>query len=309
MQRFLVICFGAALFALMGFEAQGQSGYMTFEFDEQTVQARPVAFKDTHIQLAVQGGGYTNVAWGRLSQETLQRLTNLPNYRAFATPFLDPRPMSPPSAPKITVKEVRRMDRPGQGGWMSSPVMWLMLFLVYVANIYAGYEIAIYRQRPPAVVCSVAAAAPVVGPVIFLALPSGLAKELEALEGEEGEALEEGTEGAEGEAGQPAEAEAEAETAKAPEAKAATTVFDKGKFTFNRRFFETRLAGFLKTIPEDPTKVLKVVSARGTHVGTRITRLTPNELSLHVVKGPASEDVIIPFLEISQIMVQSKDAA
>lgn len=281
---------------------------MSFEFDGQSVQARPVAFKDTHIQLAIQGGGYTNVAWGRLSQESLQRLTNLPNYKAFATPFLDPRPMSTPAAPKITIKEVKRMERPGKGGMMSSPVMWLMFLLVYAANIYAGYEIAIYRQRPPAVVCSVAAVAPVVGPAIFLAMGSGIAKELEAIEGGGEEEGSEG-EGAAGETAQPAEVEAEAQTTKASEAKAATSVFDKGKFTFNRRFFETRLTAFLKAVPEDSTKVLKVISGRGTYVGTGITRLSANELTLHVVKGPASEDVLIPFQEISQITIQSPDAS
>jgi len=309
MQRVWFIAVFAMLSALVELPAFGQSGYMPFEFDGQTVQARPVAPKDSHVQLAIQGGGYTNVAWGRLSQESLQRLTNLPNYRPFATPFLDPRPMSPPSGPRITIKEVRRMERPGQGSLMSSPVMWLMFFLVYAANIYAGYEIAIYRQRPPAVVCSIAAVAPFIGPAVFLALPSGIASELEAIEGEgEGE----GTEG-EGEtptkfvAGSPEAGAAEAPAGKAQETKAATTVFERGKFTFNRRFFETRLAAFLKTVPDDPTKVLKIVSSRGTHVGTRITRLTPNELTLHVVKGPASEDVMIPFLEISQITIQSRD--
>jgi hypothetical protein len=302
----MVICFCAALFCLAGAQAHGQQGYMTFEFDGQSVQARPVAFKDTHIQLAIQGGGYTNVAWGRLSQPTLQRLTNLPNYKVFATPFLDPRPMSPPSGPRVTFKEVQRMERPGKGSLMSSPVMWLMFLLVYAANIYAGYEIAIFRQRPPSVVCSLAAALPVVAPIMFLAMPSGIAKDLEAAEGEEGA---ETAESAAGEGEQAAAPEVEAEAAKAPEAKAATTVFERGKINFNRRFFETRLAGFLKTIPEDPTQVLKVVSSRGTHVGTRISRLSANELTLHVVKGSASEEVMIPFLEISQVSIQTQGAS
>ena len=43
--------------------------------------------------------------------------------------------------------------------------------LIYAANIFAGYEIAVVRSRPILLVMGVAVVLPVLGPIIFLALP------------------------------------------------------------------------------------------------------------------------------------------
>jgi hypothetical protein len=306
MRRLKFICFCLALASWLAGVAHAQ-GYMPFEFDGQKVMARPISFKDTHIQLALQGGGYTNVPWGRLSQASLQGLMKLKNFSAYAAPFLDPVPQPPPVAPKITVKPVERLDRPTSEGLAASPVMWMVFFLLYVANIYAGYEIAIYRQRHPALVCGLAAVAPVLGPSLFLALPSAV--QPQAVEEQE---VTEGAEGAEGvvaEAAPVQEAVAEAApAAAAPEAQ--VTVYQRGQFTFNRRFFETKLAGFLKLVPGEAEKdmVLAINSTRGNYVGPRLTRVSANELTLHVVKGNASQDVSIPFGEINEVKIRHKDA-
>ena len=44
--------------------------------------------------------------------------------------------------------------------------------MIYGANIYAGFEIAVFRARPKALVMGVAAVLPIVGPIIFLSLPT-----------------------------------------------------------------------------------------------------------------------------------------
>jgi hypothetical protein len=87
-------------------------------------------------------------------------------------------------------------------------------------------------------------------------------------------------------------------------------VYKRGQFTFNRRFFETKFAGFLRMVPAEAEKdmVLQVRSGRGEHVGTRIARIMPNEIHLQVTKNGASAEVIIPFVEISEIIVRHKDA-
>ncbi len=54
--------------------------------------------------------------------------------------------------------------------------------------------------------------------------------------------------------------------------------------------------------------VISIVSARGTYVGPRLTRVSPNDLTLLVVKGGASQDVLIPFGEISEVKIRHKDA-
>ena len=79
---------------------------------------------------------------------------------------------------------------------------------------------------------------------------------------------------------------------------------------FNRRFFETKLAGFLRMVPSDAEKdmVLLVKSSRGEFVGHRISRLQPSELVLQYHKGNASSEITIPYTEINEIQVRHKDA-
>jgi hypothetical protein len=285
--------------------------YQTYEFDGRKVTARPIAYKDAYIQLALQGGGYTNVPWGRLSTATLRMLRTNRFAALYVAPYFDPPPMSPPQGPRITVKPVERMDRPTSGGLFASPVMWLIFFVLYLTNIYAGYEIALFRAQNRYLVAGLSAVAPVLAPIVFLSLPT---------REEEAPAEEQAVEGAEVAAeAAPAEAAA-AEAVPAPAAAAAapsapahkpSVVFQRGQYTFNRRFFETKMAGFLKMVPGEAEKdmVIVVNSARGTHVGLRFTRLSPNELTLHVVKGNASQDVIIPYTEVSQVTIRHKDAA
>jgi hypothetical protein len=313
MQRLKLICFCLLLGGWFGGLARAQTN-MPFEFSGQKVMARPVAFKDTHIQIAIQGAGLTNIPWGHLSQDTLRTLVRLRTvpayapYAAYATPFVDPPPQAPPQGTRITVKDVQPLARPVSGGLAASPVMFLVFFLIYLANIYAGYEIAVFRQRNTALVCTLAAVAPVIVPAIFLALPSPIAEQLAEEAAGEAAAAE-----ATAEEGGPApEAEAEPEVVAAPEAAGpAETVYRRGQFTFNRRFFETKLAGFLKMVPGEAEKdmVLVVASSRGVYTGPRLTRVSPNDLTLHVVKGGASQDVSIPFGEISEVKIRHKDAA
>jgi hypothetical protein len=281
---------------------------MLFEFDGGSVKGRAMPSKEISVRLMIQvtGGGYTNVAWSRFSQATIQRLSNLPGYSVYATPFLDVPPQNPPEGPKIVIKSVKRMDRPAGAGLFASPGMWMIFFLLYAANIYAGYEIAIYRHRNPLLLASLSAIGPIIVPVIYVSLPSAVTEE--AVEEAPAEAVE-------GEAA-PAEA-APAEAAPAAEAEAApaqpqfqTTSYMRGQTTFNRRFFETKLAGYLKVVPGEAEKdmVLAITATRGSYVGKRLVRVSPNELTLLVVKGEASQEVMIPFSEISEVRIQHKDA-
>src|SRR5439155_11465175 len=60
----------------------------------------------------------------------------------------------------------------GVGAMFASPLSVALFFILYLANIYAGYEVSIFRNQPPGLVCGVAAVAPVIGPIIFLSLPT-----------------------------------------------------------------------------------------------------------------------------------------
>ena len=87
-------------------------------------------------------------------------------------------------------------------------------------------------------------------------------------------------------------------------------VYPRGQFTFNRRFFETKFAGFLKMVPGEAErdKVIYVKCARGEYTGHRFAKVDQNELYLQVKKGNATEDVMIPFNEIFEVQVKPKDA-
>jgi len=179
--------------------------------------------------------------------------------------------------------------------------MVVLLLIVYAANIYAGWEIGIFRQWPAAMTAAVAAFVPIVGPAIFLAMPTRR-QHVEEL---------------------PVEAPVVEEVAPVIEAAPAAVVeqvaqpslpqpvvYPRGQFTFNRRFFETKFPGFFGVIRRDADRdmVLLIKSSRGQFIGHRISRIAANDLHLEVQKGQASEEVTISFIEIQEIQLKHKDA-
>jgi hypothetical protein len=204
------------------------------------------------------------------------------------------------------------------------------MLLLYAANIFAAFEISIFRARPAALVCGVSAIAPLIGPIIFLCLPTQIDPATEEVPAAEGPAVIQPF----SVPGQPGAAPATAAAAAhggdtsglrlasepgAPFSSGAAPgaapvpppqIFQRGAFTFNRRFFETRFPGFFGVIRRDAEKdmVLVVKSARGEYTATRISRIASNDMHLQVQKGAASEEVMIPFSEVQEIRLQHKDA-
>jgi hypothetical protein len=89
-----------------------------------------------------------------------------------------------------------------------------------------------------------------------------------------------------------------------------TVTFQRGQFTFNRRFFETKFPNFFGVVRRDADKdmVLVIKSSRGEYTSQRISRIAANDLHLQVQRGHASEEVVIPFVEIQEIRLKHKDA-
>ena len=87
-------------------------------------------------------------------------------------------------------------------------------------------------------------------------------------------------------------------------------VFLRGDFSFNRRFFETKLAGFFRLVPSEAEKdmVIHIKSGRGDFTGRRITRINPTELYLQVFHDNATADEMIPFIEILEVQIRHKDS-
>jgi hypothetical protein len=228
---------------------------------------------------------------------------------------------------------VPRLERPSGnvgiiGMLFSSGLGWLLVLLIYVGNLFAAYEVDLYRAYSPQAVCGAAALLPWITQAALLAIPretlvgaigakGGLAKpsdeEAEAEESSEAEPAASAAAAAEptvlppGEVFEEVALPPEAQTPLLPE----TVTFSRGVVTFNRRFFETKMAKFRKLVPEEDAKdfVLVFKTSRGNHTTRHISKLEQNELYIQVAKGQATEDVKVPYLEIFEVQLKHKDLA
>jgi hypothetical protein len=286
---------------------------------------------DAGVQIKVGEGKYERVLWANFSQEDLKKLVKIQKLAPLVEPFIEITQEDKIKKTEVNIKQPPRLELPPKrslvGALFSSGLGVFIVLLLYAANIYAGYEISIFRARPTALVCGVSAALPLIGPIIFLSLPTQLAPVEEAWT----PAPEATPEGAAADAVNPMQAvgaehptglrladsgptgEAKAGQFMGEEQKPAipeTVVYQRGQFTFNRRFFETKFPGFFGIVRRDTEKdmVLVIKSSRGEYHGQRISRIAADDLHLQVQHGHASEEVMIPFVEIKEIRLRHKDA-
>ena len=297
----------------------------TFQLtDGQSLTGDIVSFNESGLIVRLPDDKYSDrILWTKFSQADLKKLAQNPKIAPMVEPFIDLSQEEKPKQAEIQVVQPERLARPDVhslfGAMFSSSVGWLVILVIYVATIYASYEIAIFRSRPRALVCGLAAV-PIVGflvPIIFLAMPTRTEHAVEedyVAQAPAGATQTFSVPGTAAPAAAPA-AEGSLRLAQAGSGRATgslpqTQIFQRGAFTFNRRFFETKFPGFFGVVRRDSEKdmVLLVKAARGTHVGQRITRIAANDLHLQVQKGPVSEEVLIPFGEIQEIQLKHKDA-
>lgn len=332
MRRFYLTVIGAAL---CGFLA-GMVRADTFQLnDGSTVSGEviPGSANDGGVQIRVEEGKYERVPWSNFSQADLKKFAQNGKLEGFVEPFIEVSAQERIQRTQVKINPVPRLGLPKRGSLLgamfSSGLGVFVLFLLYAANFYAAYEVSIFRAQPIALVAGVSAVLPVIGPIIFLAMPVRMRR------GGEDESADEpslpapsfavpGTTAApaaapavEAQTPAPAGAQARAglriapsEASRSTSSLPMTQVFQRGAFTFNRRFFETKFPGFFGVIKRDAEKdlVLVIRSARGDYVGQRISRIAANDLHLHVQKGSASEEITIPFSEIQEVRLQHKDA-
>lgn len=294
-------------------------------------EALTASASDAGVQIKVGEGKYERVPWANFSQEDLKKFAAIPKLQPLVEPFIEVTKEEKLKKTEVNIKAPERLERPARqsllGALFSSGPGLLALLLLYAANIYAGYEISIFRARPALMVCGVSAALPLVGPIIFLCLPTVVAPVEEAWEpAPEAAAAAEGDQ-----AVNPMQAEGAehptalrlAKTGPSDEVKVGhfeggedkpglppTTVFQRGQYTFNRRFIETKFPGFFGVIRRDADRdmVLVVKSARGEYTAQRISRIAANDFHVLVQRGHASEEIMIPFVEIKELVLKHKDA-
>jgi len=291
----------------------------------------PTSANDAGVQVKVGEGEYKRVPWDSFSQEDLRKLRDNPKLANFVEPFIVITPEERAKKTEIpNLKQPTRLERPPAqslfSALFSSGLGLFLLLVVYGATIYAGYEVAIFRAHPVPLVAGLSAI-PLLGvlaPIIFLAMPTKVQPIEQTWETQPATRPESPAavnpmlgESPQHPAGLRLAAttapEAAAQSAAPGEAKPtlpATQTFQRGQFTFNRRFIETKFAGFFGVVRHgaDKDMVMVVKAARGQYVCNRISRIAANDFHVEVHHGHASEEIMIPFQEIKEIQLKHKDA-
>ena len=276
-----------------------------------------ISYNDNGIVFRLEGDKYSQrVPWTKFSQDALKQLANNPKIRLLAEPFIETAPVvERTKKAEVKVHEVSRLELPPKqslfGALFSSSVGLVVLMLIYAANIFAGYEIAVVRARPIAQVMGVAVVLPILGPIIFLVLPARVESARTAASRPEAAPHTFAVPSA----AQPVAAGihiVEASWQKeAPAAGPGTPqVFQRGQFTFNRRFFETKFSGFFAMFRREAEKnlVLTVKTGRALFVVERITRIATNEMHVEIAQGTGKQEIMVPFSEIVEVQLKPKDA-
>ena len=324
MQKLLVITI-----ALLGLLVPGFADTFKLTNGETvTGEVLTASASDTGIQIKIEEGRYERVAWNSFSQEDLKKFATNPKLAPLVEPFIEISQEEKLKKTEVNVKQPDRLALPAHGslfGALFSSGLGVVIFLLlYGANLYAAYEISIFRARSAALVCGVSAVAPVIGPIIFVSMPTRI-QPVEPTWDTGAEQAAGAAAGAAGAAGSqsdelnpmqdasvqhPAGLKLHTEAAPAAPAQPQATVYQRGQYTFNRRFIETKFAGFFPVVRHGAEKdmVLVIKASRGQYVAERISRIAANDFHVQVQKGHASEEVMIPFVEIQEIQVKHKDA-
>jgi len=292
-------------------------GADTFQLTDGTsLTGDVISYNDNGIVFRLEVDKYSpRVPWTKFSQDALKQLSANPKIRLLAEPFIETAPVvERTKKTEVKVHEVSRLELPPKqslfGALFSSSVGLVVLMLIYAANIFAGYEIAVVRSRPIALVTGVAVVLPILGPIIFLAMPVRVEPAKTVAPRPEATPHTFAVPGA----AQPVAAgihivEASWQKEAPAAGPGAPQIFQRGQFTFNRRFFETKFSGFFAMIRRESEKnlMLTVKTGRGLFVVERITRIATNEMHVEVAQGTAKQEIMVSFSEIVEVQLKSKD--
>lgn len=264
-----------------------------------------VKFDDNGMMLHMDGDTYTNVPWAHFSQDSLKQLYANAKMKGFVEPFIAPDESARPPKPEIQVNPVTRMDRPANpsifGGLFKSGLGLFILLLIYAANLYAAFEISIVKARSAAQVMGLSAVLPIIGPVIFLIMPMYVyvpPPETPAPDAAPAHVPGKKTQ----EQIQIAEAswKQQEEREKKPEPQ----IFARGKFTFNKRFLETRFAPWLGAADGEQAKKfsMELRTVKDVFNVERIAQVGATEIILEVPTG----QVTVALADIQEIKLNPR---
>lgn len=271
--------------------------------------------EDGSVIRRTSGGLTGRLSWDLFAQETLVEMAADPRLKELVEAFIDHPEPAESVVPEVVVRpppgKLQRPDRrPGLFSALATPAGWFILLVLFGANLYAAYEIAVFRNYPAAAVMGTAVILPWLGPLLFLCMPTrvvddvtGHADHLEAPQEVQMTGKQELA--AAGLAGSALSLSASKPAAASTAAQAA--VYRGSEVEFNRSFFERTFPLFFRLTRSDSDKdaVLAVKSSKGEVVAVRISRISANEIGLVTQKG---NEVQLRFGEISEVHVRPKAA-
>ena len=276
--------------------------------DGGAVAGEIVKADDSGVMIHTPEETYTNLAWGRFSQEALKQLAPHPKIKGkgYVEPFFEPDAAQRAPKAEIKVNAVTRMERPANpsllGGLFGSSLGLFLLFVVYAANLLAAYEISIVKARSAAQVMGVSALLPIIGPIIFLVMKmnTGPTAEEKAAEEIAAEVVAAQKPQVPIEIGEASWKHAEAK-------KAEPQIFTRGKFTFNKRFMETKFADFMGAAHGAQAKAfsMSLKTSKEEFAVERITSVAVAELVLEV---PQRGAVTVQLTDIQEVKLTPKAA-
>jgi hypothetical protein len=275
------------------------------------IRGEPAGFNSDGMIIRQEIGGFSDrISWARFTQESLKSLLDNPQAKKFVEPFIEvPIEVKKEKEKKkeIIVKEPPRPDRPVPKSFFAglmTPSGFMVLGIIFFANLYAAYHIAQFRGRPVALVVGTSVILPIIGPAIFLAMPN-----TDAAMAPPADAPAANTDVVSAEAkvaGMQSNLGLAAHQKGGPKQDSQAQVYKRTEVTMDRRFFETKFAGYFRMVPENPDMVLVVKTAKQEYVARRISRISSAEVHLQLLRGGA--EVGVPFGEIFEVQVRHKDA-
>lgn len=310
MRKFLIFC-GLWLGLLSSVFA---AETLTFT-DGTSVTGEIVKSDDNGAMIHTTTDSYPSYQWAQFSQESLKELAGNPKLRAYVEPFIEPTPAELPHKPEIRIRPIHRMLSPDElhpsifGGLVHSSLGLFILLILYAANLYAAYEVGVVRGFSVPLVVACAVILPVVGPALFLLQPmSRPASENTPEEAVAGPGP--APAAAHGSAPAPGQEDIQIVSAswqspKDEDQKPQAQVFARGKFNLNKRFIETKFAGFVGEPKGEAKKFsMGLKTTKGTFAVEFILQVGATEAIFETLNG----QLVMPYADIQEIKLTPKPA-
>ena len=282
--------------------------------DGTSVSGDIVKIEDSGVMIHTTTDTYPTIEWAQFSQDSLKHMADNPKLKPYVDPFIEPTAIARSAKPEIKAPTVMRTLQPPDklhpsilGGLLESSLGLFILLILYAANLYAAFEVAVVRGKPIGMVMGVSAVLPIAGPIIFLSQPvkPESAEEAPPAETAPGAPVPAGAAPAPAPGQEHIEIVAASWQGSQEEKKPQPQVFSRGKYTLNRRFIETRFAGFLgEPKGEALTYSMEVRTLKEAIVVECIKQLGTSEVMLETPKG----QVTVPFADILEIKLTPKPA-